>query len=147
MSLPDWLKSGWLVEHKPSAQEIGDLLTAAERDLADCRAPGLSADWRLTIAYSAALRAATAALAAAGYRASREQHHFRVINSLAFTIQAEEKLIALFDLFRKRRNISLYDRAGVASEHEARTMVELAEKIRDEVKAWLQRRHPDLLEI
>lgn len=142
----DWLKNGWLVEHQTSAQEIADLMAAVERDLADCRAPGLSADWRLSIAYSAALRSATAALAAEGYRASRDQYHFRVINSLAFTIEAEEKLIALLDRFRKKRNIGLYDRAGVASEQEAQTMMELAQRLRDEVEAWLGKKHPELLE-
>ena len=43
-----------------------DLLGVAERDLADCGVPGLSADWRLNISYNAALQLATAALAAAG---------------------------------------------------------------------------------
>ena len=75
MSLHDWLENGWLLEQRTSAQEISDLLKAVERDLADARTPGLSADWKLNIAYNAALQAATAALAAAGYRASRDQHH------------------------------------------------------------------------
>ena len=56
MSLKDWLKKGWLVEHQASQQEIADLLTVAERDMADCRAEGLSPDWRLNIAYNAALQ-------------------------------------------------------------------------------------------
>ena len=63
MSLKDWLKNGWLVEHKTSPQEITDLLGVMDRDLADCETPGLSPDWRLNIAYNAALQAATAALA------------------------------------------------------------------------------------
>ena len=79
MSLRDWLRNGWLIEHRTSPQEIGDLLAVADRDLHDCRSGGLSADWRLNIAYNAALQAATAALAAAGYRPAREMHHFRVI--------------------------------------------------------------------
>jgi len=37
----------------------------------------------MNIVYNAALQAA--ALAAAGYRASREQHHYRVIQSLRQT--------------------------------------------------------------
>jgi hypothetical protein len=45
----------------------------------------ISEDWKLNIAYNAALQAATAALAAAGYRAAREQHHYRTIQSLALT--------------------------------------------------------------
>jgi len=40
----------------------------------------------MAIAYNAALQAATAALAAAGYRATRDQHHDRVIQSLRETV-------------------------------------------------------------
>jgi len=36
---------------------------------------GLDPDWRLNIAYNAALHSATAALAAEGYRATRESYH------------------------------------------------------------------------
>jgi hypothetical protein len=49
MSLEDWLRNGWLVEHKTGAGEITELLALADRDLADCRVQGLSADWRLNI--------------------------------------------------------------------------------------------------
>ena len=78
MSLSDWLKFGWLTEHQPTASEIRDLFALVERDLADAEVEALSADWRLNIAYNAALQAATAALAASGFRASRESHHYRV---------------------------------------------------------------------
>ncbi len=59
MSLQDWLTNSWLVEHKTSPQEIADLLGVADRDLEDCKSEGLSADWRMNIAYNAALQAAT----------------------------------------------------------------------------------------
>jgi hypothetical protein len=68
MSLADWVKNGWLESHKSSREEIQNLLGIVERDLRDCRAQGVSSDWRFAIAYNAALQAATAALAAAGYR-------------------------------------------------------------------------------
>lgn len=66
MSLRDWLENEWLTERRAGAGEIRDLLKAVERDLADAKIPALSADWRLNIAYNAALQASTAALAAAG---------------------------------------------------------------------------------
>ncbi len=102
MSLEDWLRNGWLVEHKTSLAEISDLLAIADRDLVDCRVQGLSAEWKLNIAYNAALQAATAALAACGYRASRDAHHDRVIQSLTFTIEADPSLLRRFDAFRKK---------------------------------------------
>lgn len=86
MSLRDWLRNSWLVEHKTSPEQIAGLLAGVERDLANAIVAGLSDDWRLNIAYNAALQAATAALAAAGFRAAREQHHYRTVQSLALTI-------------------------------------------------------------
>ncbi len=145
MSLKDWLKNGWLVEHKTSPQEITDLLGVVDRDLADCQTPGLSPDWRLNIAYNAALQAATAALAASGYRTVRESHHYRAIQSLAYTIGTDRKLIAQFDRFRKKRNIGEYERAGAVSDQEAAEMVTLARGVRSDVETWLRLNHPKLL--
>lgn len=145
MSLKDWLKNGWLVEHKTSPQEIGNLLDVIKRDLDDCRAAGLSADWKMNIAYNAALQAATAALAACGFRASRDAHHYRIIQSLAFTLETEAKLIAKFDKFRKKRNIGGYEQAGLVSEQEANEMISLAEQLREATVTWLRLNYPELL--
>jgi hypothetical protein len=145
MSLRRWLENGWLIEHKTSAREIADLLAVADRDLKASRTSGLDADWRLTIAYNAALQAATAALAACGYRAAREAHHYRVVQSLAFTIGAETALVKQFDQFRKKRNIGAYERAGLVSDYEAGEMFRLASRLRTIVEDWLHREHPALL--
>ena len=100
MSLSDWLRNGWLSEHVTSREEVRDLLGVCDRDLGDCRTPGLSPDWRFAIAYNAALQAATLALAVAGYRATRESAHFRVIQSLAHTLALEPAVVRRLDAFR-----------------------------------------------
>jgi hypothetical protein len=69
MSLQSWLQNSWLVHHTTSPEEITNLLAISDRNLAACQVKQLPADWRFTIAYNAGLQAATAALAAAGYRA------------------------------------------------------------------------------
>ncbi len=138
LSLNEWLKNGWLIEHETSPQEIEDLFRIVDRDLKDCEAANLSPDWRLNIAYNAALQCAKAALAASGYRASRESHHYRLIHSLAYTIQADDKLIFQFDMFRKKRNISDYLRAGEVSELEVREMIALAKQLRRCVNEWIK---------
>ncbi len=145
MSLADWQRNGWLIAHRTSATEIFDLLAVVERDLADSAAEGLSADWKLNIAYNAALQAATAALAAAGYRASRDQHHYRVIQSLRETIGAEVALVNTFDAFRKKRNITGYERVGLVSDADAEAMRKLAIRLRDNVVRWLRKHHAQLL--
>jgi hypothetical protein len=86
-----------LVAHKSSEQEIGNLLGIVARDVKDSEAKGVSDDWRFAIAYNAALQAATAALAAAGYRASRESRHYRVIHSLELTVRKDAKFIRVFE--------------------------------------------------
>ena len=145
MSLRDWLRNSWLVEHKTSAEEITGLLAIVERDLANAKVPGLSEDWRFNIAYNAALQAATAALAASGFRAAREQHHYRTVQSLALTIGWPGGKVDRLDRFRKKRNITGYESAGVISEGEARAMLELATELRGVVVAWLGKQHPKLV--
>jgi len=145
VSLRDWLASGWLVEHRTSPREIADLLAVVDRDLANSQAAGLSPDWRLNIAYNAALQAATAALAACGCRAGREAHHYRVVQSLAHTIGASPALVARLDAFRKKRNVGSYERAGAVSDQEAGEMLALAEQLGEKVRKWLRTKHPELL--
>lgn len=146
MTLRNWLLNDWLKPHKTNTKEIADLFAMIERDLTDCQANKISADWRLSIAYNAALQAATIALAASGYRASRESHHYRIIQSLAHTIDAPAELIACFDRFRKKRNMCGYERAGIISDQEAREMFLLAKKIREDIVCWLRVAHPGLME-
>lgn len=133
------------MEHRSSSGEIGDLLNLVDRDLRDSQVPGLTADWRLNIAYNAALQAATAALAASGYRASRQAHHLRVVQSLQFTIGWDKDLINGLDGFRKKRNISDYERAGFISDSEAKEMRDLATRLREDVLAWIREKHQELL--
>ncbi len=121
MSLQDWLRNGWLKEHKTSRQEIADLLKVADRDIAACQTPNLVPDWKFNIAYNAALQLASAALAAAGYQADRASHHYRVIHSLEFTLGTDPTTVRKFDIFRKKRNITDYERAETVSELEQMT--------------------------
>jgi hypothetical protein len=145
MSLGDWLRNSWVVEHRSSAEEVASLLAIVERDLANAKVAGLSEDWRFNIAYNAALQAATVALAASGFRAAREQHHYRTIQSLALTIGWPHGKVQRLDRFRKKRNITGYESAGVISDVEAREMLRLATALRDDVLAWIGKQHPRFL--
>ncbi len=135
MILESWLKNKWLVEHQTSRQEITNLLAVADRELTDCQVTGLSCDARLSHAYNAALQAATAALAAAGYRPARGgAHHHYVIQSLEHTLGLDSAVIAQFDAFRKKRNIGGYELAGSVSDQEAQEMFDLAKMLREKVE-------------
>ena len=141
----DWVQYGWLTEHESSPEEIKNLLGLVDRDLRECQAKGLSADWSFAIAYNAALQAATAALAAAGYRPTRDSHHFRVFQSLEHTVKADPKLIHRLDAFRKKRNLSSYVMGGTVSDKEAKEMAALAAELRAQVERWIRTEHPQLM--
>ncbi len=145
-TLEDWFNYGWLVRHQTSRQEIESLLAIADRDLAAAQLPDLPNDWRLNIAYNAALQSATAALAASGYRAERTAQHYHVIQSLAHTVGLDVNMVGELDALRKKRNESSYDRPGIVSEREAEAMLALAHAVRRTVQDWLGVNRPDLLE-
>ena len=144
MSFEDWVKNGWLEVHKSSKEEIANLLGIVERDLKDSKSKDVSNDWRFAIAYNAGLQAATAALAAAGYRATRDSHHYRVIQSLSLTLGKDSSLIRSFDAFRKKRNVSNYDIGGGVSDRELQEMATIAQTLHDEVEQWIRTNHPAL---
>lgn len=145
MSLQDWLDNKWLKSHKTSSEEIKQLFRIAERDLHDAGIPSISLEWRLAMAYNASLTYASIALNASGYRTSGEGHHERLIESLKYTVAVKPDLIARFNLFRKKRNISSYDIAGTVSEYEVDEAIRLAKELSKLVRTWLKKNHPELV--
>ena len=146
MKSTEWLAASKARAHQTSKHEIASFLKAADRDLADARLPGLSNDRKFTTAYSAALLASTAALAASGYRAPQEGHHFWTIQSLAFTLELDPGTIGQLDTFRRKRNIADYETAGSVSEAETKLMFALAARVRAAVSEWLRKNHTGLIE-
>lgn len=145
MSLTSWHAAGWLTEHWATREETTALLGVVERDLRDSEVEALSSDAQLGLAYNAALQAGTIALAACGYRATRERKHYVTIQSLAHTVTADAAVVNKLDALRKKRNLGDYERAGSISVGEAREARDLARRLRDDVRAWLERLHPELL--
>lgn len=146
MSLSDWQKNGWLKLHKADEGEIADLLAVVERDLHDSNASGLSEDWQFNIAYNAALQSASVALQASGFTVPKgESSHFRLFQSLEHTIGLDSKMVGTLDTYRKKRSMSVYDRAGAISSAEAKEMGRLAQELLQRVMKWLKANHPDLI--
>jgi uncharacterized protein (UPF0332 family) len=144
--LQNWLADELLVSHAATRTEILNLLALAEEDLKQCRLPGLGPEWKLSIAYNAVLRAATAALAAAGYRApSKEGHHYVVLQSLAFTAGLGEDAVRKLDVLRKKRHNVTYGTTGAVSDREAEDALRLISSVCAGVQAWLQSKHSELV--
>jgi len=144
VSLADWLGNRWIVAHEPTVEEIADLLAVVDRDLEDAALARLSADWRLSIAYNAALQLATLALVAEGYRPGRERAHERAILSLRDTVGIAVKTVDLLDAIRRKRNQNSYEHAGTTSAAEAQELLEVVATLRGDVLRWLRKMHPAL---
>jgi len=116
------LKIGQLKEHPPDKDEIGRLLAAAQRSLADARAKTISAETRFDAAYRAITQVGLAALMAQGFRpdTNRPGHHVTIIQTLALTLGVEGRRLAVLDTLRRKRNLADYtgediDDASVAA--------------------------------
>ena len=144
MTLELWLRNGWLKQHETTAAEISELLAVANRNLQDASVEGLSADARMGFAHAASIAVASAALAAAGYRAGRERHHERVIDSLSHTVAADAKTIKRLHDQRAARNAMTYERVGMVTEQEAQEAVKNARELTARVRGWLIKEHPAL---
>jgi len=145
MTLKQWSDNGWLKTHTTTPEEIENLFQIVERDLKDARS-GVSADWRFGIAYNAALKLCTILLYVNGYKAERNLQHYRTIQALPKILGSGKSNDASYlDTCRAKRNTAEYDSVGVATEHDSDELIEFTESLRDEVTAYLKKKHPEVL--
>ena len=114
------------------------------RDLADAKVDGLSADRRFATAYNAALQAANMAIACAGYRVTAKVGHHKVtVDSmkLALGTRADE-YADYFETCRRKRNVIDYTRSQVATDTEAKEILQKATEFYDVVEGWIDSRFP-----
>jgi len=146
MSLEKWAEFGWLKTEPTSRDEIKNLLAIVDRDLKDASVAAVSQDRRFEAAFNAARTAAIIALRASGYRTSAQTgHHLNSIESLEFTIKADEKLVQRMKVLSKKRNATSYDAAGNVSNQELELAIRTASELLTGVLLWLQKTHPELL--
>lgn len=145
MSWPILLASDRIRPHTTSLQEIRDLRAVIARDLSDARLVGLSADRRFATAFNAALQTAKMVIACAGYRTAGLGHHQTTFEAAELALGPQSaRLIAYFDLCRRKRNVVDYDRAYVASETEAEQIIREADALLAMAELWTAENHPAL---
>jgi len=148
MTLSEWaeLHRGDLVAEPPDQTAIAELRTVAEREIRDAETVE-SCDGRLGHAHTACLALAAAALAAAGCRVRQGSmaHHWRLIESLEHTLGLAAGQVKVLQDYRKKRSLSVYERAGIVTSTEADHALDAARRLRDGLTAWLAQEHPDLL--
>jgi len=145
MTLKDWQSNGWLQGHRTSPSEVRQLFEAAKSDLENAATKGLSAAWSFNIAYNAALHLCNLALAAEGYRATRDNKHYRTIAALELILgdQASD-LVAFLDHCRTMRHDITYEGVDRVSRAEADELIKAVRELQALLVGWLKRTHPDL---
>jgi len=120
-SLEAWADNGWLRRHEATRVEIDNLLAIVDREIQDACVPGLSLDAQLGMLYNAALKLADIALRLRGYRADRENAHYRTITSLPLTLGADwEESARFINHVRTLRHRGDYESVGIATADEVR---------------------------
>lgn len=143
MSLENLLKIGQLKQHEADEREIGKLLTAARRNLADARVAAVSPETRFDAAYKALMQAGIVALLAHGYRpdAARPGHHQTVVQSLRLTIGLSASRVTVLDTLRRKRNLADYMGEDI-DQSSVDACVEQAMKLLGDVEDWLRTNRP-----
>jgi len=101
-------------------------------------------DGRFEQAFAACLAAADAALAAAGYRVASPAHHYRAVESLAYTLGLEEGRVRELDRYRRKRAAVVYQDTGLVTPQEAESALAIARALQQQLLAWLADKHPEI---
>ena len=125
---------------------IQRLLAAAERNLADARLPGLSAENRFDAAYKTLMQCAMIGLWANGYRTSTSQpgHHQTALQTLPKTMNVGQDTVIVLDALRRQRNLNDYEGDPIADAAVTECLVQ-ADTLLAHARQWLQAHRPDLL--
>jgi hypothetical protein len=146
MSLQNLLTIGQLKEHPADAEEIGQLLSAAQRSLADARVTTISPETRFDAAYRAMTQIALAALMAHGFRpdTNRPGHHATLIQVLPLTLGLDAKRVRVLDTLRRKRNLTDYTGADI-DEGSVNACVAEGQRLLDDCRAWLAANRPQFV--
>jgi len=147
MTLSEWadLHPSDLAAEPPDSALIAELCAVTDREIRDAETVE-SYDGQLGHAHTACLAIAAAALAASGYRVRQgaPAHHWRLIESLEYTLGVTPGQVKELQDYRKKRSLSVYERADIVTSTEAEAALTAARRLRDQLSAWLASEHPDL---
>ncbi len=110
-------------------QEIRELLEGAIEDLQNA-IKDLSAGWKFAIAYNAALRLCSIPLFLSGYRAVRDQKHYRSIAVLPLIIgDGIKDLSDYLNRCRVKQGEITYESISVVSLQEAEELIKTVQEL------------------
>lgn len=138
------MRIGQLKVHSTDRAEVGQLLEAARRNLADADVEAVSLETRFDVAYKAIMQVALVALLANGYRADSRGHHQLMIQSLPLTIGISKERMVVLDAMRRKRNAADY-LGSYVDQGSVEVCVVQAQVLLADVERWLRENRPELI--
>ena len=140
-----FLKDNLIKKEKPDFKQIGLQIKRANKDLKTAEA-NLSIDltWAFAIAYHAMMRASKALIYSKGYLSTAKKSHKTIVELTKLILGNEyENLIGHFSRMRRRRHDFIYDSKNHITPHEAKTSIETAKKLIDEIVVLVRSENPE----
>ncbi|MFH0940504.1 MAG: HEPN domain-containing protein [Candidatus Omnitrophota bacterium] len=140
-----FLKDNLIKKQGPDFKQISYQLKRSQKDLKTAKA-NLSIDltWAFAIAYHAMMRASKALMYSKGYLPTAKNSH-KTIVELAKLILGDEydSIINRFSRMRRQRHDFIYDSKNHITPHEAKSSIDTAKKLIDEIIILVKKECPE----
>lgn len=140
-----FLKDSLIKKEKPDFKQIECQIKRANKDLKTAEANLLiDLTWAFAIAYHAMMRASKALIYSKGYLPTAKKSHKTIVELTKLILGNEyEDLIGHFSRMRRRRHDFIYDSKNHITPHEAKTSIETAKKLIDEIVILVRKENPE----
>ena len=140
-----FLKDNLLKVEKPDFKQISYQLKRSQRDLKTAEA-NLSIDltWAFAIAYHAMMRAGKALLYSKGYLPTAKNSHKTIVELTKLILGEEyDSVINRFSRMRRQRHDFIYDSKNHITPHEAKSSIDTAKKLINEIIILVKKESPE----
>ena len=140
-----FLKDNLIKEQKPDFKQISYQLKRSQKDLITAEA-NLSIDltWAFAIAYHAMMRASKALMYSKGYLPTAKNSHKTIVELTKLILGDEyDSIINRFSRMRRQRHGFIYDSKNHITPHEAKSSIDTAKKLIDEIIVLVKKENPE----
>lgn len=140
-----FLKDNLIKKQKPDFKQISYQLKRSQKDLKTAEA-NLSIDltWAFAIAYHAMMRASKALMYSKGYLPTAKNSHKTIVELTKLILGDEyDSIINRFSRMRRQRHDFIYDSKNNITPHEAKSSIDTAKRLIDEIIIIVKKESPE----
>jgi hypothetical protein len=140
MSFEELLRKRAVEPVQITPREIGELLALARRDLRTAESlVSIDLDWAFVVAYNSILQLSIAYMNWLGFRPRGEGKHYNTFRFMEEALPEDQAMMERLQKLRRKRNMAVYDRAGLVGAKEAVDVVEFAGRYYARIESELPR--------